>query len=66
MLTIDPVCNTEIQSDDTKYITHYKGRTYYFESRQCQEMFENDPDAYAEIIPERVYDDHGDRIDGSE
>jgi YHS domain-containing protein len=66
MLVRDPVCESEVFSENTKYITEYNGQFYYFESRQCQAMFEQNPEGYATPIPDRVHDIHGDRIDGSE
>lgn len=66
MIAVDPVCRVEVNTEDTKFISEYRGRTYYFDSPGCQQEFENDPEAYAEPILERVYDEHGDRLDGSE
>jgi YHS domain-containing protein len=66
MMTVDPVCGVEINKEDTRFIVEYRGRIYYFDSPNCQQEFENEPEAYAEPIPDRVYDEYGDRLDGSE
>ena len=39
---------------------------YPQEAAAAQQEFENEPEAYAEPIPDKVYDEYGDRLDGSE
>ncbi|MDT7903040.1 MAG: YHS domain-containing protein [Caldivirga sp.] len=42
---IDPVCGMEV-GEDTAFKTLYKGKVYYFCSRQCKEAFDKDPERY--------------------
>jgi len=42
---IDPVCGMEV-GEDTAFKTLYKGKVYYFCSRQCKETFDKDPEKY--------------------
>lgn len=66
MIVVDPVCGMELNQEDVRYVTEYRGQTYYFDSAECQQLFEEDPNAYAGGIPEKIYDLHGQRVDGSE
>lgn len=66
MLTRDPVCNIEVYTEETKFISIYKGKTYYFESGACKARFDLDPEAYTVPMTEKVYDRVGDRFDGSD
>lgn len=66
MVAVDPVCQVEVRTEDTKFISEYRGRTYYFDSPQCQAEFERDPEGFAPLILEPAYDEHGDRWDGSD
>ncbi|MCE5313777.1 MAG: YHS domain-containing protein [Armatimonadota bacterium] len=66
MMVTDPVCMMEIRKEDVKFTSEYRGQTYYFESDHCRRVFEDNPDEYVGVIPEKVYGDHGRRFDGSE
>lgn len=43
----DPVCGMEKPKSEFKFTSEYKGKTYYFCSKQCQHMFEASPRGYA-------------------
>lgn len=40
-MTKDPVCKMEVDEKESKFITTYKGRNYYFCSKACKEKFDN-------------------------
>lgn len=66
MKVVDPVCRMEIDKESTKFVSEYMGQLYYFESEICQREFDEDPEAYAEVIAGKIYGEHGERLDGSE
>ncbi len=66
MQVVDPVCRVELASEDTKFISEYQGRTFYFDSEECLREFESNPEVFSGAIREKVYDEHMDRLDGSE
>ena len=39
-MAIDPVCKMEVNVDDAKYVSEYKGKKYYFCTKHCKEEFE--------------------------
>lgn len=43
---IDVVCGMEVNSEETKHTSEYKGETYYFCSVSCKDHFVNDPEKY--------------------
>jgi len=43
---IDPVCKMDVEVETAKYISEYKGETYYFCSAGCQREFEENPANY--------------------
>jgi YHS domain-containing protein len=66
MMVLDPVCRMELEKESTKYASEFMGHIYYFDSMNCMHEFEDEPEAFAELIPSRMYDEHGERLDGSE
>ncbi len=52
-MTEDPVCGMGIDKDKTRYHTDYKGKTYFFCSQHCQDLFQKDPES---ILKTRKYD----------
>ena len=42
----DPVCGMEKLKNEFKFTSEYKGKTYYFCSKQCQEIFKGQPRGY--------------------
>ncbi len=48
----DPVCGMEVE-EKTRYQYTYKGKTHYFCSQHCQELFKKDPET---ILKTRKYD----------
>ena len=51
-MTTDPVCGMEIEEGQAKARSEYDGRTFYFCSEECKELFDEDPAAYADNIPQ--------------
>jgi YHS domain-containing protein len=39
----DPVCGMEVNEKTAKWKTNYAGKTYYFCSEGCKQMFEKNP-----------------------
>lgn len=50
---IDPVCGMEVDRATTKHTSEYGGRRYYFCSLMCRKAFEDDPQRYLKLHPER-------------
>jgi len=48
---IDPVCGMEVAPGETKLVSVYKGRSYWFCSDGCRKAFEADPDKYLKPKP---------------
>ena len=46
-MTKDPVCGMDINENQAKAKTDYKGQTYYFCSDGCKQKFEKNPQQYA-------------------
>jgi YHS domain-containing protein len=44
--TIDPVCGMEVEPGQTKLVSVYKGRSYWFCAEGCRRAFEADPEKY--------------------
>ncbi|MEJ2695747.1 MAG: YHS domain-containing protein [Candidatus Sulfobium sp.] len=42
----DPVCNMTIEESEAAGNSTYKGDTYYFCSKGCQETFDKNPEAF--------------------
>lgn len=42
----DPVCKMKVDPETAKFMTAYKGKTYYFCAPGCKKEFENDPEKY--------------------
>ena len=45
-LVIDPVCAMRIEADDAADTAEYDGKTFYFCSQACRDVFVADPSAY--------------------
>ncbi len=54
MQVTDPVCQMTIDSNEAAGREVWKGQTFYFCSKSCQEKFRASPDRYATKA-----DDHG-------
>jgi len=46
MKVVDPVCKMTIEDKEAAATSIYRGTTYYFCSKSCQEKFERDPEAF--------------------
>lgn len=42
----DPVCGMEVTYETAQARSEYEGRTYYFDSIECKETFDKDPEKY--------------------
>ena len=42
----DPVCGMEVTYETAKARSEYNGQTYYFDSLECKEQFDQDPERY--------------------
>jgi len=43
----DPVCNMEVNEQNSAAQSKYQGQTYHFCSEECKEKFDKAPDQYA-------------------
>jgi Cu+-exporting ATPase len=43
----DVVCGMQVDPESATETSEYKGRTYYFCSRECKEKFDANPEQYA-------------------
>ena len=43
---IDPVCGMVVEIETARYVSQYKGASYYFCSRGCQRSFDANPEEY--------------------
>lgn len=50
----DPVCGMTIESETAAAREGWKGQTYYFCSKSCQEKFRAAPDRYAKKAEDRA------------
>jgi YHS domain-containing protein len=42
----DPVCGMEVTYETAQARSEYEERTYYFDSLECKEAFDKDPEKY--------------------
>lgn len=42
----DPVCGTEVTYETAQARSEYNGQTYYFDSLDCKETFDKDPEKH--------------------
>ncbi len=52
-MVTDPVCFTELDPDDARARTVFRGRTYYFHSPRCREVFRSDPGVVQRLLCRR-------------
>lgn len=45
---IDPVCGMEVTYETAKARSEYQGQTYYFDSLECKEQFDQNPEKYVQ------------------
>ena len=43
----DPVCGMELTYESAQARSEYNGQTYYFDSLECKETFDKNPEKYA-------------------
>ncbi|HXQ33399.1 MAG TPA: YHS domain-containing protein [Anaerolineales bacterium] len=44
----DPVCGIDLTYETAQARSEYNGQTYYFDSIECKEAFDREPEAYIE------------------
>jgi YHS domain-containing protein len=49
----DPVCGMDVDRRTAKYTSEYQGQTYYFCSLLCLNAFEDNPERYLKLHPQR-------------
>jgi YHS domain-containing protein len=42
----DPVCGAEVTYETAQARSEYNGQTYYFDSLECKEIFDREPEKY--------------------
>ena len=47
MMTVCPVCKTEIEEKKARGTSEYKGKTYHFCCKACKKKFDETPDNYS-------------------
>jgi YHS domain-containing protein len=47
---IDPVCGMQVDPCNSKLISEYKDKRFYFCAHECRRAFEKDPEKYKETI----------------
>ena len=45
-MATDPVCGMSIDEDSAEATSTYQGKTYYFCSEDCKEIFDKEPETY--------------------
>jgi Cu+-exporting ATPase len=46
-MATDPVCGMSVDQNSAEATSTYKGKTYYFCSEDCKEIFDKEPETYA-------------------
>ncbi len=49
----DPVCGMKVDLQTVKHTSEYRGQTYYFCSLMCRNAFEDEPERYLKLHPQR-------------
>jgi YHS domain-containing protein len=49
-MVTDPVCEMQVEEKNSTITSDYKGKTYHFCSEECREVFETNPEPYAQKI----------------
>lgn len=47
-MTMDPVCHMEVDEETAMWESEHRGKHYYFCARVCKELFDKDPDMWAD------------------
>ncbi|MFX1562517.1 MAG: YHS domain-containing protein [Promethearchaeota archaeon] len=42
----DPICKMEVDEKTAKFMSEYKGKTYYFCAPGCKAAFDENPEKY--------------------
>ena len=48
-MAMDPVCYGEVEEEEARFCSTYKGTDYYFCSDFCRKKFEENPEKYAKL-----------------
>lgn len=49
-MVTDPVCDMQVDEANSTIMADYKGKTYHFCSEECREVFETNPEPYAQKV----------------
>ena len=49
IMATDPVCYTNVDEENTRFETEYKGERYWFCTAFCMRKFEENPEKYAKL-----------------
>ncbi|MBI5841907.1 MAG: YHS domain-containing protein [Chloroflexi bacterium] len=49
----DPVCDMKVNEETASAKSIYKGRTFYFCSTFCKQMFDREPEKYVQALEDR-------------
>jgi Cu+-exporting ATPase len=49
-MVTDPVCEMQVDETTSTINTEYNGKTFFFCSEECKEVFETDPAPYANKV----------------
>ena len=46
-MAVDPICKMEVDEETAEFTSEFDGKTYYFCSSGCKNMFDENPEKYA-------------------
>jgi YHS domain-containing protein len=47
-MAVDPICKMDVDENEAKWVSSYKGKKYYFCAPGCKKEFDENPEKYAE------------------
>ncbi len=47
LMARDPVCDMQVNENETKFHSEHSGKKYFFCSEECKDTFDNKPDQFA-------------------
>lgn len=55
-MEIDPVCFKKVDYKNTKWISEYKRRKYYFCGSNCKKTFDENPKSHVDIYHQHLHE----------
>lgn len=55
----DLVCNNEVDTSEVSFSSWYEGREFWFDTSQCKELFDADPERYIRLQPRGGHEETG-------